>query len=78
MKKGGDAMTKLLFQIGIGLGITTVGIYEMYAARLYLKQLKTNDNADTSIFATLALWSGFTFGAILILGGLSFLFGAYS
>lgn len=71
-------MTNLLFQIGIGLGITIVGVYEMHAARLYLKQLKTNGNDNTSIFAALALWSGFTFGAILILGGLSFLFGAYS
>ena len=71
-------MTKLFLQIVIGLGITAVGVYEIYAARLYLKQLKANVNADTSIFAALALWSGFTFGAILTLGGLSFLFGAYN
>ncbi|MFC6201568.1 hypothetical protein ACFP1L_06750 [Lactiplantibacillus nangangensis] len=71
-------MSNLFFQLMIGLGVMALGGYQIWASQRYFKQLKVSGTAATSNFVGLAVWAGFIFGIILILGGVQFLFGMYN
>ncbi|BDZ32177.1 hypothetical protein RA086_13090 [Lactiplantibacillus sp. WILCCON 0030] len=71
-------MNSLIFQIIICLVLVLLGAYQINASTKYFRQLKLAGNATTSNFALLALWDGFIFGLIFILGGISMMLGLYA
>lgn len=59
-----------MFEHIAGIIAIIIGIFELYFASQYFKNIKEHGNQGTSSFSIMAFWSSVGFGIILIIIGI--------
>ncbi|MFC6200911.1 bacteriocin immunity protein [Lactiplantibacillus nangangensis] len=58
----------------IGVVVLALGIWQLFAARAAFLQIKRHGTKSVSSFIALGLWSGLSFGVLMLLFGAALIF----
>ncbi|MCI1894900.1 hypothetical protein ACFQ41_11240 [Lacticaseibacillus suilingensis] len=61
----------------LGIVLVVVGLWQFHATTHAFKEMKRNGNKNTSPFIMYALYSGYLFGGLFIIGGVMVAFNLF-